>query len=186
MTAQRNTHSPTPSITPDSSPEGFSDAARAEVIGKARERLIEDRGLNNDGVISLSAAQLKKLYALLTNRGAKTTLTIKIFNAVATSEPEKLPLLIDIMSRYNGNVGILDQFLRQLDQQNPFKAANEVQIVVVAPDPKGVVGASGHMLTNTTYWGVDPKVTSHTTGYRSGRMAILKILATRTLNVVRG
>lgn len=44
------------------------------------------------------------------------------------------------------------------------------------PDSRGIPGASGHILTDTTYWAINPSAIAETIGYKSARQAIVTIL----------
>jgi hypothetical protein len=138
--------------------------------------LLKDLGLREDGVAKLESDTVVKLGGLLATEGQRSNLIGAMFNAVADTTPKKLARLVNIMESYSGSPTILETFLTQLGQHNPFLAAEKAQILVLPANDTGTArGASGHVLTGVTYCAYDRDMPTNTTGYLSGKQAITKI-----------
>jgi hypothetical protein len=147
--------------------------------------LLKELGLNKTGLSKLSDDSVTKLAILLQSQGQRSDLIAAMFNAVAETAPDRyttretltkrLERFVAIVDGYRGSFPILRSFIIQLGQQNPFIAAERAQITVLPEKQNNVRGASGHILSGVTYMTYDPEVPTSTTGFFSGKQAIVQI-----------
>lgn len=158
---------------------GSTDLQTAKAVSDRTatvRNLLKDLGLREGGIAKLNSDTVVKLGGLLASEGQRSNLIGSMFNAVADTTPEKLDRLVNTMESYAGSSTILETFLTQLGQRNPFLAAEKAQILVLPANDTGTArGASGHVLTGVTYCAYDRDMPTNTTGYLSGKQAITKI-----------
>lgn len=137
--------------------------------------LLQELGLSKKGLSKLSEDSVTKLASLLQTPGQRSNLITSMFNVVTETTPKKIGRFVETIHSYRGSFPILREFLTQLGQKNPFLAAERAQIMVLPDRQNNVRGASGHILSGVTYMAYDPQVPTTTTGYFSGKQAIVQI-----------
>jgi hypothetical protein len=156
-----------------------SDLRKADIasdrVGNVRTMLTE-LGLRESGLAKLDADSVIKLDGLLASEGQRSNLIASMFNAVADQTPAKLTSFLNTIGSYDGKFTILETFLTQLGQRNPYIAAERAQVLVLPSNDTGVArGASGHILTGTTYCAYDRDMATNSTGFLAGKQATGKI-----------
>ncbi|MFO0416007.1 MAG: hypothetical protein ACK5Y6_01845, partial [Pseudomonadota bacterium] len=143
---------------------------------EALRNLLQELGLTQQGLGQLKPDSVVKLATLLQTKGQRSNLSASMFNAVADTTPQLVNKFVEIIGAYSGSYTILETFLTQLGERNPFTAARKAQILVLPSNDTGTArGASGHVLTGITYCAYDRETPTNTTGYISGKQAITKI-----------
>lgn len=162
----------------DPPPNESADLAATPDRAQNVRNLLHELGLSKKGLSKLGEDSVTKLASLLQTPGQRSDLITSMFNAVTETTPRKLEIFVRNIHSYRGSFPILREFLTQLGQKNPFIAAERAQIMVLPDGQHNVRGASGHILSGVTYMAYDPEVPTTTTGYFSGKQAIVQICKT--------
>lgn len=166
----------------DSNPEvDLGDAKATPDRAATVRQLLKDLGLREKGLGALDGDRVLKLASMLSTSGQRSDLISSMFNSVSDassrdSVSKNLARLLNVVESYSGSFTILEAFLTHLGERNPFLAAEKAQILVLPSNNTGTArGVSGHILKGVTYCAYDPQMPTNSTGYLSGRQAIVKI-----------
>jgi hypothetical protein len=183
-------------------PSGKGGAGESTGLDSRKAALSEKLGISAGTLKKLDSEGMDCLLKILTSGSQKAELTIRTLNAVHGSSPGREKELLEKLAGYPGRTDILVDFLNHIGTDDPFRATERAQVIVlpVSQLPPGaavtveengksendagessrprdkhtVRGTSGHIITGMIYCAYDKDSPPESIGFFSKQQAVTR------------